>query len=164
MSMLGAQLDDLSQLSTRLVTTAGDIDGTNTRCTSATTQVVDSLKTSATTALRAVEAEMQALRSTVDAAQSSTDGAMWTGGNSDRFRSAYTEFNGAMAQAESTTRETFGEFNQYIEQMTAQLEEYVSTFSAALVRANEATNSMSQAVNAQQDALDQVMNAGLTIG
>jgi hypothetical protein len=164
MTMLGAQLDDLAQLSTRLTTTSGDIEGTNGRCTSATTNVVDALRSSAQSALNSVSAEMSALRATVTAAQNSASNAVWTGGNSDRFKAAYDQFNGAMASAEQTTNQTFTEFSGHIERMTEQLHEYVSSFAAALTRAQQATASMSQAVSSQHNSLEHVMNSGLTIG
>jgi hypothetical protein len=164
MTMLGAQLDDLGQLAGQLTTTTSDIGASSSRCTSLTSSVVSNVQQAAQDALQSIGNEMEALRATVDAAGRSADAAQWTGGNADRFRSAYVDFNGAMAAAERTTNETFADFKRLIENMTTELNEYVTKFNTSLDQAQQATQSMSSAVTSQQNALDQVMNTGISIG
>ena len=105
-SMLGAQLDDLSALAGQLDRTGGAIADCQSRSTSETNEVVESVRTAATTALQHITAQMDALRESVRAASTSSTSAQWTGGNAERFRAAYQQFDASMQQAEATTKGT----------------------------------------------------------
>lgn len=164
MSMLGAQLEDLSGLSAQITKTQGDIGTSQSNSLAATNNVVESVRTAAQAALTQITGELSALRASVDAAQGSADGAVWTGANSELFRGAYRDFNSAMAQAEAATNETFSEFNTAIDQMSASLSDYVNQFSASLTAAQESTGSMSTAVEGQRANLDATMNTGMSLG
>ena len=161
--MLGAQLDDLHALAGQLDRTGGAIADCQSRSTSDTNQVVESVRTAATTALQRITAQMDALRESVRAANTSASAAQWTGGNAERFRSAYQQFDASMQQAEATTKETFADFNRAIDQMAASLSDYAQQLANSLVNAQSSTQSMSSAVQGPRANLDMVMNTGLSV-
>jgi hypothetical protein len=162
MSMLGAQLEDLSGLSQRLTVTSGDINATKTDSTTSTTNVVESVRTAASNALQQIEAQMEALRLTVTTAHNQAQSAVWTGINAETFRNAYAEFDSSMQQAEQATRETFSSFQRSIDTMAGELSDYSTRFAASMGEAETSTCSMATAVEQQRANLDQVMNTGLT--
>lgn len=161
MSLLGAQLEDLTSLSTQLTTTEGSIGTVQTSTTSETTTVVEGVRTAASTALAQITTLMGELRTAVEAASTNADGANWTGANRETFIGAYGDFNTAMSTAEVATSDTFANFDTSINTMSSELEEFQSTFSLALTDAQSSVSSMATAVNAQRDNLDQVMNTGM---
>ena len=161
--MLGAQLDDLSALAGQLDRTGGAIADCQTRSTTGTNEVVDSVRTAATTALQRITAQMDALRETVRAASTSSTSAQWTGGNAERFRAAYQQFDASMQQAETTTKETFADFHRAIDQMASSLSDYAQQLANSFVNAQSSTQTMSSAVQAQRANLDMVMNTGLSV-
>lgn len=161
MTMLGAQLDDLDQLSQQLTRTAGDIGSCQADATATTSAVVESVRQAATEALARITAHMDALTASVEASQASAAGAMWTGVNADTFRQAASDFAGAMRSAHAATTETFTSFRTNIEAMASQLSEYGSELSAAMAQAEESTTTMATAVQGQRANLDEVMNTGM---
>jgi uncharacterized phage infection (PIP) family protein YhgE len=161
--MLGAQLDDLSALAGQLDRTGGAIADCQSRSTSDTNQVVESVRAAATTALQRITTQMDALRESVRAANTSATSAQWTGGNAERFRSAYQQFDASMQQAEATTKETFADFNRSIDQMAASLSDYAQQLASSLLNAQSSTQSMSGAIQGQRANLDMVMNTGLSV-
>ena len=161
--MLGAQLDDLSALAGQLDRTGGAIADCQSRSTSDTNQVVESVRAAATTALQRITTQMDALRESVRAANTSATSAQWTGGNAERFRSAYQQFDASMQQAEATTKETFADFNRSIDQMAASLSDYAQQLASSLLNAQSSTQSMSGAIQGQRANLDLVMNTGLSV-
>jgi hypothetical protein len=162
--MLGAQLDDLQALAGQLDRTGGAIADCQSRSTSDTNQVVESVRTAAATALQRITTQMDVLRESVRAASTSSTSAQWTGGNAERFRAAYEQFDTSMQQAEVTTKETFADFNRAIDQMAASLSDYAQQLATSLTNAQSSTQSMSGAVHAQHANLDMVMNSGLSVG
>lgn len=164
MSVLGAQLDDLTGLAGQLTTTEGEIGGVATDSTSTTTNVVGDVTNAANAALTRITSLMDELRRTVDTAARNADAAAWTGANRDRFISGYADFNAAVAQAEAVTRDTFANFDAAIASMAGELEQYQASLTGALSDAQASTNSMARAVEAQRDNLDSVMNSGLSFG
>ncbi len=164
MTVLGAQLDDLTDLAGRLTTTESEIGGVQTDSTAATSTVVGDVTTAAANALVRITALMDNLRASVDAAATRAADANWTGHNREEFIRGYGDFNAAVAQAEAATRDTFANFDNAISSMTAELEQYQASLSAALADAQGSTASMAQAVEAQRENLDSVMNTGLSFG
>jgi hypothetical protein len=162
--MLGAQLDDLVALASHLDRTGTAIADCQVRSTSDTNQVVDSVRTAAATALQHITAQMDTLRESLRAADSSSSAAHWTGANAERFRSAYRQFDLSMQRAELTTKETFADFHRAIDQMAASLSDYAQQLTSALTNAQQSTHTMSSAVHAQRANLDAVMNTGLSVG
>ena len=163
-TMLGAQLEDLSSLATQLASTTNSIGDCRASSTSSTDNVVQTVRSAAATVLGQINAQMDALRSAVAAANSSTNAAEWTGANAARFRSAYGEFDAAMRAAETTTKDTYADFNRAIDQMAASLSSFVAQLSTSLNGAQSSTQSMRGAVEAQRANLDMVMNTGLSVG
>jgi hypothetical protein len=161
--MLGAQLDDLDALAGQLDRTAAAITDCQSRSTTDTNQVVDSVRTATTTALQRITAQMDTLRESVRAAGHSAGAAQWTGANAERFRSAYQQFDTSMQQAEATTKETFADFHRAIDRMAAALADYAGQLAGALTNAQSSTHAMSSAVQAQRTNLDSVMNTGLSV-
>jgi hypothetical protein len=162
--MLGAQLDDLDALANQLDRTGTAIADCQSRSTSDTNQVVDSVRTAAATALQRITAQMDIMRESLRAASGSSHAAHWTGANAERFRSAYQQFDASMQQAEVTTRGTFADFQRAIDQMAASLADYAQQLASALANAQQSTLTMSSAVHAQRANLDAVMNTGLSVG
>lgn len=162
--MLGAQLEDLASLSQQLHRTSGDVGACQANATATTTSVVDSVRSAAQTAMQRISAELQALRASVTAAQSSTDSAVWTGANGEVFRGAYADFNAAMQQAEQAAAGTFESFQTSIEQMAQALADHAQTFAQALEQARQSTTSMAGAVEGQRANLDATMNTGFSLG
>jgi len=164
MTMLGAQLADLSGLSQRLTVTGSEIGTCQTNATTATNTVVDTVRQAATAALARIEGEMQSLRAAVTAAHSQATAAVWTGVNAETFRTAYAEFDQAMQQGEQATSETFRSFQANIDAMATELAEYSTRFAASMTDAQSSTHSMATAVEQQRANLDQVMNTGMAMG
>ena len=90
--------------------------------------------------------------------------ANWTGNNANVFRGAASDFDAAMAAAESATAETFALFETNIGQMSQALADYQQSFSTALTNAQASTTSMQNAVQQQRAQLDATMNTGLSVG
>ena len=164
MSILGASLEDLDQLSSQLRTTATSIDTVGTDTNRSAQAAVAQLRDAGTGAVTATDSHMTALRSAVERAQAQADSASWIGQNAEVFRGAYHDFNGAMARAEDATKTYFADLQRVLEQLGVDTEQYIGELSAALGHAQESTASMAQAVDGQRDNLDQVMNTGLRIG
>lgn len=165
MSILGANLDDLDRLSQQLHTTSTSIDTISGDTRTSVTDVVDRMRQAGTTAVSSATAHMDALQTAVDQAQSQADSASWVGQNAEVFRSAYHEFNAAMAKAGEATRHYFSELHTLLERLGGETEQYLTELTASLHSAQQSTDSMAQAVSAQRENLDQVMNTGLhTVG
>jgi uncharacterized protein YukE len=164
MSMLGAQLEDLSGLSTQLTSTSSEITAVDAAATSSTTQVVDGVRQASNAAKLAIDAHMQTLRETIMNANSRLTATQWTGQNQMTFTSAYEQFNSAMVTAENAAKDTFASFERSITTMSTELEEFVTRFNASMADASASTTSMASAVDAQRDNLDQVMNTGMSVG
>ena len=161
MSILGASLDDLDRLSQQLHTTSGSIESISGDTRSSVTQVVEQMRQTGNAAVNAATQHMDALRATVDQAQSQADGASWVGQNAEVFRAAYHDFNGAMTRAADATREYFGQLQSLLDRIGSDTEQYLGELTTSLHDAQQSTDSMAQAVGAQRQNLDQVMNTGL---
>lgn len=164
MPALGATLEDLHALAGQLRTTTGDIATVSGDTSSQINAVLEQLRTSGTTAVNTARNQMEALRATVNAAQTQADGADWTGHNAEVFRSAYQDFNASMTKAEQATTAYFDELNSLIERLSADTESYLTEFTGSMTNAQSSTESMSAAVDAQSANLDQVMNTGMSVG
>lgn len=163
MTMLGAQLDDLATLSTRLQTTAGDVGSVQEQAVALTSTVVSSVTESARQALTQISTQMDVMSQSVAASTSQAESTQWTGQNADRFRQGATEFQTAMATAGSTTNEAFEAFVQAASAMSDSLQQYVNQLSTSLVSAQDSATQMSGAVESQRANLDQVMNVGISL-
>ena len=161
MTMLGAQLDDLDALSSRLRTTATEIGDTQGSASITSSTVVSEVRTSATNALREITRSMSVLRSAVSASAALAGSTAWNGLNHERFLDAHRDFDGAMASAEEATTEAYADFGAAIDQLSSHIEDYSSSLSRSLEQAREASSSMALAVDRQRANLDQVMNHGL---
>jgi hypothetical protein len=161
MTMLGAQLDDLSDLSVTLTTTGGDVLTAQASATSTTTNVVSEVRSSAQSALAAIRSHLDALLTSVQTSGARAEATAWTGANRDRFTAAYGDFQQAMQAARQSTEAVFAEFQAAVDTMTASLEDYDRQFSSAMGQAEGSVRSMSAAVDAQRTNLDSVMNTGM---
>lgn len=163
MSMLGASLGDLSELSGRLTQTSGDVETSREEANALTSEVVSSLNTAAASAFQRISSTMdtmdQSVRQSVDRAQQ----ANWTGANADRFRIGAQSFHTAINQADTTTRESFETFKTSVQTMTENLDAYVQSLAVSLSAASNSAQEMSQAVEAQRSNLDSVMNTGISV-
>jgi hypothetical protein len=164
MSMLGASLEDLDQLSIQLHTTAASIDTVSIDSNRSAQAAVSQLRETGTSAVMAATDHMGTLRDAVERARSRADGASWVGHNAETFRAGYDDFSGAMARAEEATTGYFTELKNVLERLGADTEHYLGDLTAALREAQASTESMSRAVDAQRDNLDQVMNTGMRAG
>lgn len=164
MPTLGATLEDLEALSTQLATTTGDIGEVRDGTRAAITAVVERLRAAGQEAVQTARSQMEALRASVDTAQSRADGADWTGHNAEVFRSAYHDFSGAIARGQQATTDYFDEFNSLLDRLGADTETYVGELATSLSNAQTSTESMGRAVDGQRQNLDQVMNTGFTVG
>lgn len=163
MTMLGAQLDELSTLSTRLQTTATDVGTVKDQAITLTSTVVGNIVEAAKTALSEINTQMDLMSQTVAASTTHASATQWTGANADRFRQGATEFQTAMGQASTMTNEAFQSFVQTASTMTESLESYVTQLSGSLTSAQESAAQMSGAVEGQRANLDQVMNLGIAL-
>ncbi len=161
MTMLGAQLDDLSALSTRLHGTSVDVGTARQESVATTTNVVGAVGDAARTALDQISNQMAALDQSVRASVAQAESTQWTGANADRFRGAANEFNGAMQAAQGSVTEAFGSFQASVTTMSETLNDFVTQFSAALSQAEASASEMGSAVEAQRSNLDQAMNIGI---
>lgn len=163
-SMLGAQLEDLTSLAAQLNRTGGSITECQSSSTGTTNNVVSTVRQAADAALSAITNQMDGLRAAVAAANAASGSAEWTGANSERFRSAYADFDSSMVRAETSTKDTFQQFQRAIGEMSQSLDSYAQELAKALTSARNSTDSMARAVEAQRANLDAVMNTGLTVG
>ena len=69
-----------------------------------------------------------------------------------------------MVRAETSTKDTFQQFQKAINDMAQSLDGYAQELAKALTSARTSTDSMGRAVEAQRANLDTVMNTGLTVG
>ncbi len=164
MTMLGAQLEDLATLSTRLQTTSSDVGAVKDQAVTLTSTVVGNVTESARHALSEIGTQMSLMSQSVAASTAQADATQWTGANADRFRQGATEFQTSMSTASTTTEEAFQAFLQTASAMTESLENYVTQLSASLLTAQESATQMSTAVESQRSNLDQVMNIGISFG
>ncbi len=164
MTMLGAQLDDLHDLSAHLTAMATDVASCRDDAVSTTTQVIADVTQATALALQQINAHMSHLETTVHTAVGRADAAQWTGANAERFRQGAADFQASMSTGQATTRETFAAFQQSAAMMTETLQDFVAGFSSALTDASGSANDMAAAVEAQRSNLDTVMNLGLSIG
>ncbi len=163
MVMLGAQLDDLAALTTRLQTTAGDVGSAREQSVLSTTSVIGEVSDSTRRALEQITSYMQALDTSVSGAVAQADGTQWTGANADRFRVGAADFRAAMQSGQAATTDAFSSFQASVATMTESLNQFVSQFSTALTQAEASAVDMSSAVEAQRANLDQAMNIGLSV-
>jgi ABC-type transporter Mla subunit MlaD len=164
MSILGASLEDLEQLSSQLHTTGSSIERVAGDTSAAVNGVVAQLRDAGSRAVASAGEHMEALRAAVDQAQARADGASWIGRNAEVFRDAHRDFGAAMARADEATRAYFDELRRVLEQLGADTEQYLGELTASLRNAHASTESMARAVDAQRDNLDQVMNTGMSAG
>ncbi len=164
MTMLGAQLDDLATLSTRLQTTSTDVGAVKDQSVTLTSTVVGNVTEAARHALSEISTQMDLMSQSVAASTSQADATQWTGANADRFRQGAAEFQSSMATASTTTSEAFQAFLQAASTMSESLENYVTQLSGSLMTAQESASQMSSAVESQRANLDQVMNIGISAG
>ena len=164
MPALGATLEDLQALATQLRTTSGDIGEVSTSTQTQIKAIVEQLRSSGSQAVTTARNQMQALRTSVSAAQSRADGADWTGHNAEVFRHAYQDFNQSMTKAEEATTSYFEEFNTLLDKLGGDTEHYLGEFTTSMGHAQTSTDSMATAVDAQHQNLDQVMNTGMSVG
>ena len=160
MSMLGAQLGDLDDLSGRLTTMGGDVAATRDDALATTTRLIGDVGQATELALQQITTAMERLDASVQTAVSRAESSHWTGANADRFRQAAGEFQGSLLAGQTATREAFTSFKQSTSLMSETLQDFVTGFSGALSDASSAAGDMAIAVNAQRDNLDQVMNQG----
>ncbi len=163
MALLGAQLEDLDNLSTRLTGTAADVEVARSAAVSLTTQVVGDVTSAAQRAHAQIGTEMEALDRSVSDAAREADSTQWTGSNADNFRIAAGEFRSAIGRSEASTNEAFESFKASVESMSTALDEYVNSLSTSLTDASGAAEQMSRAVTDQRTNLDNVMNSGLPV-
>lgn len=164
MTMLGAQLDDLSRLSHRLTATAGEVGTSRDGALQTTTRVVTGVQDAAQAALEQIMGHMDQLGQSVAGSVAEAGNAHWTGANADRFRDGAARFQSSMQAAQTSTTDTFSQFRLTIAGLSETLEAYSASLSTALAEAEESTRQMAQAVEHQRAALDQVMNTGLSFG
>ncbi len=162
MALLGAQLDDLDNLATRLTGTAADVETARTGAVTLTSDVVGDVTAAADRAHTRIGVEMGNLERSVADAVTTADATQWTGSNAEEFRGAAAEFRAAIVRSETATNEAFESFRASVESMSAALDEYVRSLSGSLTDAGAAAEAMSRAVSDQRTNLDNVMNTGLS--
>ena len=162
--MIGAQLDDLSALTTQLQTMGADVASTRDGSVATTTQVITDVAQATATALHQISAHMDQLQTSVQTAVARADATQWTGANADRFRQGAADFQASVITAQATTRDAFASFHASTSLMSETLQDFVTAVSAALTDASTSATDMATAVEAQRANLDQVMNTGLSFG
>lgn len=164
MPTLGATLEDLLGLKTRLESSAGQIADNNENTQATTRATVSTFNDQSQSTRAQIEGFMAALRADVTEVASRAMGTDWTGQNREGFVDNYETFRAEMDNAAAATEEYFGELAATIGEITAALDEYQVSLSGALMAAQEASISMSGAVQGQHDNLDAAMNTGMTFG
>ncbi|MEZ5341847.1 MAG: hypothetical protein R2706_10460 [Acidimicrobiales bacterium] len=163
MTMLGAQLTtspDSQPGSPRHPETSALRDNAVTT----TSTAVESISSASEQALASITSHMEHLEASVAAAVSQAESTQWIGANADRFRTAAQEFHSSMTAGQQATTDAFASFQASVAAMNDTLSTYVQQLSGALTAAQEAAAQMAAAVDGQRANLDQVMNAGLTVG
>jgi len=164
MPQLGATLEDLLGLRSRLETSSSEIAANNDSTQATTSQTVSTFNDQSSATRSQIEGFMAALRADVGDVANQALGTDWTGQNREGFVANYDTFQAEMTNAANATDEYFTQLAATVTEIMAQLEEYQTTLSAALIAAQDASQSMSVAVQGQHDNLDAAMNTGMTFG
>lgn len=164
MSILGAQTGELIDLAAQLGTTTGDIGAVHADTRSVAGAVTQEMEVSFTKALTGITTAMDTLRGAVESAKTRLDGTTWTGSNRETFAGAYQNFGGAMTNLEVAVNDAYMQFDGQMKQVGGLIEEFQVQVGTSLEQAQDSTTSMRQAVDAQRENLESVMNTGLTIG
>lgn len=164
MSILGAQTGELVDLAVQLGTTTGDIGSVQADTRSVATTVTGEMESSFGRALTGITSAMDVLRGSVESAKGRLDGTTWTGSNRETFNGAYTNFGSAMTSLEGAVNDAYQQFDAQMKQIGGMIEEFQTQVGTSLEQAQDSTTSMQEAVNAQRENLEMVMNTGLSVG
>lgn len=162
MSMIGATLEDLDGLSTRLQTTSGDVGEVKEQAVGLTARVISEVTASAQQVLAEIGSQMDVMSQSVSAAQSQAESTNWTGANAENFRSGAVEFQTAVNNAGLATNDAFESFKATAHTMSEALDAYVNQLSVALAGAQVSATQMSTSVTNQRNNLESVMNTGIS--
>jgi len=164
MPQLGATLEDLDRLATRLNTSAGAMATENGNVVNTTNAAVADLNTGSTTAMNNINTFMGNLEADVLAVVGEATSTDWTGQNREAFVGNYEQFKTQMDLASGATAEYYGTLQSTIAGMMEELRAYQQQFSTALSAAQTASESMATAVNGQRQNLSDAMNTGMNFG
>lgn len=160
-TMLGAELEGLSSLSTQLAQTSVGIGESRQSAQAVADQVVGELETTFSIAMSRITQTTQDLKATVDASRSQIDVTVWTGANAERFNAAGQEFSDSMLRVAAATDEAYEGFRTAMEGVRAHIVEHQISLGQNLAAAEDATTSMAGAVDSQHAVLDSAMNSGI---
>jgi len=164
MSVLGAQTGELVELAAQLGTTTGDIGAVHADTRTVADTVTQEMEGSFTKAITGITTAMDALRGSVESAKGRLDGTTWTGSNRETFTGAYENFGGAMNNLEGAVNDAYSQFDGQMKQVAGLIAEFQVQVGTSMEQAQDSTTSMQEAVNAQRENLESVMNTGLTVG
>lgn len=164
MSVLGAQTGELVDLAAQLGATTGDIGGVHADTRSVASTVTQEMESSFAKALSGITGAMETLRGSVESAKGRLDATTWTGANRETFTGAYINFGSAMNNLEGAVNDAYTQFDGQMKQISGLIEEFQVQVGTSMEQAQDSTTSMQEAVNAQRQNLESVMNTGLTVG
>jgi len=163
-NMLGASVDQLDALTSRLGTTAADIGTSSADTHTISNQVIDECQVAFRTAVSSITSSMEQMRASVEGAQAQLEASDWTGANRAFFDGAYGEFTTAMFALETTVNGAYSDFDAQMHALGGVMTDFQTQLAANLTDAQTSTTSMQQAVESQKSNLMTVMNTGMSFG
>lgn len=161
-AMLGAEVGGLGALASRLGTTTNEIGICQADCQTIQVTVCGAMEDAFASAINSLNTTRGNLDGTVQAAAGQLADTRWTGANRGNFDGAYQGFTGAMTSLNQAIDSAYGQFQTNMQQMKAMMETFQQDVSRSMGQAQESTTSMQNAVSAQQQNLEAVMNTGLS--
>lgn len=158
---LQVSIADLEGIETQLGNQAETLNGASAESQAIVNDVIQQLQNAANNG----ESRMVSLLSNLDNVSqqtlNATNGAVWTGQNSERFRSATNDLTTTIGATNRATEEAFAQFRNAIVRLEESLDGLVTDFQAAAANAEESTLNFKDAVRSQAENYDLAFNASL---
>lgn len=158
---LQVSIADLEAIEAQLGTQSDALNSSSSDAQTIVNDVVAQLQNAANSG----ESRMTSLLSNLDNVSqqtlNATNGAVWTGQNSERFRAATGDLTTTINNTNRATEEAFAQFRNAIVQLEESLNGLVTDFQASAGRAEESTLNFRDAIRSQAENYDHAFNASL---
>lgn len=163
MPMIGASLEDLSNVSTRYTTAAGSVRDSGATVVSTVNGAVGTLQAETTNAQTTCINSIENMKAEMTQTLSTLVGAEYVGQNADTAREAGTELDQRCAQAVADMTAAFDQFRTQITALGEDLTGIAQGYDQYAAQTAESGEGMSRAMTQQRDNLDQAMS-GMSYG
>lgn len=158
MPMIGASLEDLSDVSTRYGSAAGVVRDSGSTVVSTVNGAVGALQAETTSAQTTCINSIEAMKSEMTLTLATLQGAEYVGQNADTARQAGTELDQRCAKAVADMTEAFDQFRTQITSLGENLTGIAQGYDAYAAQTAESGEGMSKAVAQQRENLDAAMS------